>query len=86
MDAEIAKPSGWLGALGVGNHDSIATLAEAPALRMAGLTNDRLDDTSSDGPFAALRAPHEQAGHHQAIRIKIARDPRAHGGFTGISP
>ena len=58
LDAEIAKPSGWLGALGVGNPDSIATLAEAPALRMAGLTNDRVDDTSSDGPLCGFaRAP-----------------------------
>ena len=49
LDAEIAKPSGWLGALGVGNHDSIAALAGALTLRMAELTDDRVDDTSSEG-------------------------------------
>ena len=54
MDAEIAKPSGWLGALGVGNHDSIAALAGALTLRMAELTDDRVDDTSSEGPLCGF--------------------------------
>ena len=58
LDAEIAKPSGWLDALGVGNPDSIAALAGAPTLRMAELTDDRVDDTSSDDLLCGFaRAP-----------------------------
>ena len=52
LDAEIAKPSGWLGALGVGNPDSIAVLAGTATLRKAEL---KLHHPMT--LFAALRAP-----------------------------
>ena len=55
LDAEIAKPSGWLGALGVWNLDSFASLAETPILRMAEEMT-HCPETPSNAPFAALRA------------------------------
>lgn len=51
-DAEVAKPSGWLGVLGVGNPDSIAVLAGTATLRKAEL---KLHHPMT--LFAALRAP-----------------------------